>query len=233
MPNAKFMMQALTELQRIFDSVGPRKIWRPVFDARHRLLAAGIGDADDGLPPAAAGIDFRGKSVLDLGCNFGFYSFLARQLGARRVLGVDIDPRIIRGCALLKEIYGMDGIQFAAADALKLDTDRFDMVMMIDFIGKGVIQEGRVQPFMAAAERLARRELLLTVRPVYHIHKKFGRAAAVLKARYPAASILNRYFLNLDYIRGCLGGRWRLHPLSACPNPESESKEAFLGVRCR
>ena len=36
-------------------------------------------------------IDFNGKRVLDLGCNSGKYSLLAKSLGAKEVVGVDPD----------------------------------------------------------------------------------------------------------------------------------------------
>ena len=37
--------------------------------------------------------DLSGQSVLDIGCNGGFYSFEMKRRGARRVVGVDHDPR--------------------------------------------------------------------------------------------------------------------------------------------
>jgi len=35
--------------------------------------------------------DLSGKSVLDIGCNAGFYSMQMKIRGARRVLGIDFD----------------------------------------------------------------------------------------------------------------------------------------------
>lgn len=37
------------------------------------------------------GIDFKGKSVLDIGCLDGLYSFYAEQKGASRILSIDIN----------------------------------------------------------------------------------------------------------------------------------------------
>ena len=37
-------------------------------------------------------IDFKDKSVIDIGCWDGFYSIKAKQKGARSVLGIDINP---------------------------------------------------------------------------------------------------------------------------------------------
>jgi tRNA (mo5U34)-methyltransferase len=40
--------------------------------------------------------DLTGKSVLDIGCNAGFYSFEMERRGAARVLGVDTDEHYLR-----------------------------------------------------------------------------------------------------------------------------------------
>src|SRR5258708_24366920 len=39
--------------------------------------------------------DMRGASVLDIGCNAGFYSIELKKRGAGRVLGVDVDDRYL------------------------------------------------------------------------------------------------------------------------------------------
>lgn len=39
--------------------------------------------------------DFQGKRVLDIGCNSGLYCFMAKRLGAKEVIGIDIfDKRL-------------------------------------------------------------------------------------------------------------------------------------------
>src|SRR5258706_13311006 len=39
--------------------------------------------------------DMRGASVLDIGCNAGFYSIELKKRGAGRVLGVELDDRYL------------------------------------------------------------------------------------------------------------------------------------------
>ncbi|MFO7875608.1 MAG: methyltransferase domain-containing protein [Desulfovermiculus sp.] len=46
-------------------------------------------------------LDFIGKSVLDVGCNSGQYSLLAKKKGALRVVGVDIDSHRIHQAKVL------------------------------------------------------------------------------------------------------------------------------------
>ena len=38
--------------------------------------------------------DLTGKTVLDIGCNGGFYSLEMKRRGADRVVGIDMDERI-------------------------------------------------------------------------------------------------------------------------------------------
>src|SRR5690242_8806459 len=58
----------------------PRMVWRAIAPA---------------LPQ-----DLSGKSVLDVGCNAGFFSLELKRRGAARVLGVDFDPRYLQQARL-------------------------------------------------------------------------------------------------------------------------------------
>ncbi len=44
---------------------------------------------------AAIPADLSGATVLDVGCNGGFYSIEMKKRGASRVLGIDIDDRYL------------------------------------------------------------------------------------------------------------------------------------------
>ena len=60
--------------------------------------------------------DLSGKSVLDIGCNAGFYSIEMKQRGAERVLGIDSDDRYLAQAQLASEALGFDDIEFAKLD---------------------------------------------------------------------------------------------------------------------
>jgi tRNA (mo5U34)-methyltransferase len=55
------------------------------------------------LPP-----DLRGKTVLDIGCNAGFFSLELKRRGAARVVGIDSDPRYLAQARLASEISGLE-----------------------------------------------------------------------------------------------------------------------------
>ncbi len=47
--------------------------------------------------------DLTGKSVLDIGCNAGFYAIEMKRRGAARVLGIDSDERYLAQARLASE----------------------------------------------------------------------------------------------------------------------------------
>lgn len=224
-------MQPLDALKSILAEVGPAGIWRPVYDGDGNCLAAGIGEPADGLPEAQVGELFKGKTVIDLGCNFGFYSFLARRAGACRVLGVDSDSRVIQGCRILSQLFALDGVSFTCADIKSYRTfGKFDLGLMVDFIGKDVIKTGGLPLCLAALQACCGNEILLTLRRRYPIGKKLGGAAATLAGLYGEDYIRQGHFHLLDYIQDQLLPRWSLSLL----NPRAgggQGKETLHAVR--
>ncbi len=57
---------------------------------------------------AALPEDMTGKSVLDIGCNAGFYSFEMKRRGASRVLGIDTDTGYLAQARFAAGVLGMD-----------------------------------------------------------------------------------------------------------------------------
>ena len=52
--------------------------------------------------------DLRGKTVLDIGCNGGFYSMEMKKRGAERVLGVDFDDAYLAQARFAAQTMGYD-----------------------------------------------------------------------------------------------------------------------------
>jgi tRNA (mo5U34)-methyltransferase len=51
--------------------------------------------------------NLNGKSVLDIGCNAGFYSFEMKRRGAERVVGIDTDEHYLRQARFAAEMKGV------------------------------------------------------------------------------------------------------------------------------
>jgi SAM-dependent methyltransferase len=201
-------------------------------DIKGQLLANGIGEMRDGLPDDIRRVDFKGKTVVDLGCNFGYYSFIVRKAGARRVLGIDSDARVIRGCEIIKAINALDRVAFQNLDIINAkNIGPFDIGMMIDLIGKGMVQNGIAKHLLNSLEQLSEKEMLLTVRPRYHIKKNLQNDFAGLKEKYPGNYIQNTYFHMLDYVRDRFESDWEMHPISPPNDPMAEAKQTLHFIK--
>ena len=66
-----------------------------------------------------AGIDFTGKSVLDLGSNFGELSRLARRRGAREVAGIEYDPLFVKIAKYINVYDDIEHVNFSVGDITK------------------------------------------------------------------------------------------------------------------
>ena len=76
--------------------------------------------------------DLRGRTVLDVGCNAGFYSIEMKRRGADYVLGIDSDPRYLAQAAFAAEVEGVeiDLRQMSVYQIPALGT-RFDLVLFM------------------------------------------------------------------------------------------------------
>jgi tRNA (mo5U34)-methyltransferase len=76
--------------------------------------------------------DLSGRSVLDIGCNAGFYSIEMKRRGARRVIGIDSDERYLAQARLAAEVCEVE-IEFRLLSVydLALLRERFDVVLFM------------------------------------------------------------------------------------------------------
>ena len=225
-------MDSLQQLEYIIQQVGPEKIWRPIHAPDNRKLADGVGDQADGLPQDLARIEFTGKTVADIGCNFGYYVFMAKKAGARHVTGIDIDARIIAGCRLLQKLHGVEGVSFMVADIGAADViGTFDTGMMIDFIGKTVVAAGLMDAFLNVLERLSQKEMIISVRPAYHVKKHLNTDAESLQRKYPGDHVHHEHFFIIDYVRDRFSPGWEMEIVSPASIPPGTKKETLYFKR--
>lgn len=76
--------------------------------------------------------DLRGKSVLDIGCNAGFYSIEMKRRGAARVVGIDSDPRYLAQARFAASVCGAD-IELRNLSVYEVASlgERFDVVLFL------------------------------------------------------------------------------------------------------
>jgi tRNA (mo5U34)-methyltransferase len=76
--------------------------------------------------------DLRGRTVLDIGCNGGFYAIEMKRRGADRVVAVDSDPRYLAQARFAADVSGVE-IEFREMSVYRLPAleERFDVVLFM------------------------------------------------------------------------------------------------------
>lgn len=76
--------------------------------------------------------DLTGRTVLDIGCNGGFYAIEMKRRGAERVLGIDFDEDYLAQARFAAEVSGLE-IDFAKLSVYDVGAiaERFDVVLFM------------------------------------------------------------------------------------------------------
>lgn len=160
-------MDLKNRLREIAAGLPPELVFRDII-LDGESIARASGDGADELAGDLRTIDFTDKTVVDLGCNFGQYCFLAKQQGALFVVGVDIDERVIEGARILARLEGIDDVTFIKTDFLDATFGgTFDIAMLLDMIGKGGVVKGKLPEYLNAATRLAVETVIISARWSY------------------------------------------------------------------
>ena len=225
---------ALAHIRRLLNALDPASVWRPVPAPDGSLLAPGDGCDTTDLEHYIGNLDVTGKSVADLGCNLGYFSFMVRRLGAARVLGLDCDQQIIRLAGQLASLHQLTDVEFRACDFLRqAPAAPCDMAMLIDFIGRQIISKGRVGLVAGAAKTWGAREIFFTLRPVYRLDD-LPALPETLAAHYPGFVRENAFFL-VEALAHALGPDWSMRYLTdgrfAKSPDERRHKAALLFTR--
>jgi tRNA (mo5U34)-methyltransferase len=77
--------------------------------------------------------DLTGKSVLDIGCNAGFYSIEMKKRGAARVVGIDSDDIYLNQARFAAEVSGYPDIEFRNLSVYDVGQlgEKFDFVIFM------------------------------------------------------------------------------------------------------
>jgi tRNA (mo5U34)-methyltransferase len=128
---------ASADIQRRVDSLG---------DWFHNIDLAGVKTAPQhflgdypsvlwGRLSSSLPQDLSGKTVLDVGCNAGFYSIEMKRRGAARVVGLDTSDRYLSQARLAAEVCGaeIELRKLSVYDVAKLG-EQFDIVLLMGVI---------------------------------------------------------------------------------------------------
>jgi tRNA (mo5U34)-methyltransferase len=80
--------------------------------------------------------DLGDKTILDVGCNAGFYSFETKRRGAARVLGIDGQRQHVRQGVFVREVLGLD-VEFRRLNVYELTPrtiGQFDITLALGLL---------------------------------------------------------------------------------------------------
>jgi tRNA (mo5U34)-methyltransferase len=135
--------------------------------------------------------DLTGRSVLDVGCNGGFYALEMKRRGAGRVLGVDSDARYLAQARFAAEVLEAD-IEFRQMSVYDLPSlgQRFDVVLFMGvlyhlrhpLLALDILREHVVGDLLVFQSMLRGSSEVLPVEPDY----PFADTSVFADPRYPA-----------------------------------------------
>ncbi len=122
------------EIRRRVDALGP---WFHNLDLKGVATAPGhfLGDYPTVKWRRFSAVipeSLEGKTVLDIGCNAGFYAMEMKRRGAERVLGLDTDEEYLAQARFAAEVSGLK-IEFRKLSAYDVGAlrERFDLVIFM------------------------------------------------------------------------------------------------------
>lgn len=121
--------------------------------------------------------DLSGQSVLDVGCNAGFYAFEMKRRGAERVVAIDSDRRYLQQARLAAEVLQVE-VEFREMSVYQVHAlcERFDLVVFM-----GVLYHLR-HPLLAL-ERL--RDHVVADRLLFQCLQRGSRSLCAIEENYP------------------------------------------------
>ena len=173
-----------------------------------------VADAEFGLGRLLPNGEITGASFLDIGCGSGLSMLAAKRLGAKKIIGIDLDAHSVEAARQLLAGHNVQVIQTSILDATPRDFGVFDIVY-----SWGVLHHtGDMWQALERAASLVRKDGLLAIAiyrktplcPLWAFEKRLYTsrsrpARAVIRGAYKAAFLaaLAAGGRNpLEYVRG-------------------------------
>ncbi len=87
------------------------------------------------IKPTLEDINVNDKSVLDLGCSDGYFSFESSKIGAKHVLGIDLDPLRIKRAKFIKDVHNVKNVHFETMSVYELPIQKtYDLTLCLGLL---------------------------------------------------------------------------------------------------
>jgi tRNA (mo5U34)-methyltransferase len=176
--------------------------------------------------------DLRGQTVLDVGCNAGFYSIQMKLRGADRVVGVDTDDAYLAQARFAAEISGVE-IDFRRLSVYQLHQlgEKFDLVLFLGvlyhlrhpLLALDILHEHAVKDVLVIQSMLRGSEFVAVVEDDY----EFWEQEVFLDRKFPQLYFIEQRFSGDPtnwWIpnRACLEAMLRSASFDIIAHPETE-----------
>ncbi len=182
--------------------------------------------------------DLTGKSVLDIGCNAGFYSVEMARRGATRVLGIDEDVRYLDQARLVADTLGFPSLEFRKLSVYDVGAlrERFDLVIFMGvlyhlrhpLLALDLIREHVAADLMLFQTMQQGSNAVVDVPEDHPFHAEGGGAPPIFDAPgYPRMHFIERSFSD-DWTnwwapnRACSAAMLRASGFEIVAHPEDE-----------
>lgn len=103
-----------------------------------------------------------GKTILDIGCNLGYYSLRAGLEGAKRVVGIDNHQPFIDDANRVKNELSLDNVNFECIDFMNYPVESFDIVLCL-YVMHHLPTPQKVENWLTKMNKIAKRMIVLGV----------------------------------------------------------------------
>ena len=208
-------------------STRAREAYQPILD-ENRQFVGGERDYAGRLRIIEEHVDFSGKTVLDLGCSGGFFTFSAART-AGSVIGVDADAHMIEKNRQAAQEHGYDNVSFlyrSIDGKLLEELPKFDIVLFLSVFHHMITDSGTYEwspgPAVKRAKELLQAASGLGETFVFEMGApgegfKWCDDVSRLSADLPAWVIENAFGQEFHTVKRLRGPAYRRLPFSIAP----------------
>jgi 2-polyprenyl-3-methyl-5-hydroxy-6-metoxy-1,4-benzoquinol methylase len=159
--------------------------------------------------------DIKGKSVLDIGCNVGFFLFEAMKRGAAKAVGFDCDQSLIADAKEIAEICHLD-VQFYVEDFQSNEVlEQFDVILVMNILHLST----DIPSFIDRCFSLAKERVIIEHAKEHAVHfqhlvtSNFGGSTVLCRFTVrPACSNMSDFMLSVVSITAAKYRHFCAHP---------------------